>query len=217
MTREPEVVDALAAISEIRIVPVITIDRIEVALDLAAALVDGGLSVLEITLRTPHGIEAIRKVADNMSDVIVGAGSVTGARDVADVVEAGAQFVVSPGVDEGVMAACDRAGVPAIVGIATPTELMQAKKLGANVVKVFPAEVVGGVQMIRSLAAVWPDMGFMPTGGISESNAEDYLALPQVLAIGGSWMAPAPLVNDDNWTAVSDLARQAVDVARRMQ
>lgn len=206
--------DVIDAISDIRVVPVVTIDDVRDAPGLASALVDGGLSVVEITLRTPVAIEAIRRAVAEVPAAIVGAGSVTTAAAAATAIDAGARFIVSPGLDEGVIMTAQDRGVPVIPGIASATELMRAMQLGVDVVKLFPAEVVGGTGMITSLSAVWPDVRFMPTGGISPANARQYLALRQVLAIGGSWMVPRSAVACGDWAAVTSAAAAAVELAQ---
>ena len=206
--------DVIDAIGEVRIVPVLTIDDARDAPGLASALVDGGLPVVEITLRTPAAIEAIRRVASEVPAVVVGAGSVTSVAAAATAIDAGARFIVSPGLDEGVITTAQDRGVPVIPGIATATELMRAMQLGVDVVKLFPAEVVGGTGMITSLSAVWPDVRFMPTGGISPANAREYLALRQVLAVGGSWMVPRSAVAAHDWASVTAAATAAVDLTQ---
>ena len=202
--------DIVDAIGGVRIVPVLTIDDARDAPGLAAALADGGLPVVEITLRTPAAIDAIRRVASEVSAVIVGAGSVTSAAAATTAIDAGARFIVSPGLDEGVITTAQDRGVPVIPGIATATELMRAMQLGVDVVKLFPAEVVGGTGMITALSAVWPDVRFMPTGGISPANARQYLAHRQVLAVGGSWMVPRSAVASRDWASVTAAATAAV-------
>jgi 2-dehydro-3-deoxyphosphogluconate aldolase/(4S)-4-hydroxy-2-oxoglutarate aldolase len=210
----PEANDVVDAIGDVRIVPVLTIDDALDAPDLVSALVAGGLRVAEITLRTPVGIDAIRRAAAEVPTAIVGAGSVTTAVAAATAIDAGARFIVSPGLDEGVITTARDRGVPAIPGIATATELMRALALGVNVVKLFPAEVVGGVEMINALSAVWPDVRFMPTGGISPANAPRYLSLSQVLAVGGSWMVPRSAVASGDWTSVTAAAVAAVELTQ---
>jgi 2-dehydro-3-deoxyphosphogluconate aldolase/(4S)-4-hydroxy-2-oxoglutarate aldolase len=210
----PEANDVIDAIGEVRIVPVLTIDDARDAPGLVSALVEGGLPVVEITLRTPVGIDAIRRAAAEVRDAIVGAGSVTTAAAAATAIDAGARFIVSPGLDEGVITTAQDRGVPVIPGIATATELMRAMTLGANVVKLFPAEVVGGVGMITALSAVWPDVRFMPTGGISPANAREYLALRQVLAVGGSWMVPKSAVTSGDWASIMAAAATAVELTQ---
>ena len=204
----------LASIATVRIVPVVTIDNAKDAPALASALVSGGLPVVEITLRTPSALEALEWAAAEVPAAIVGAGSVTSATAAVSAIDAGARFIVSPGLDEGVISTALDAGVPVIPGIATATELMQAMNLGVDVVKLFPAEVVGGVHMIRAMSAVWPDVRFMPTGGISPTNVGDYLALGQVLAVGGSWMVPRAAVEARDWASVTVEAGAAAELAQ---
>lgn len=211
MTGEPTTIDA---IGEVRVVAVVTIDDVRDAPALASALVDGGLPFVEITLRTPAGLDAIRCVSSEVPGAIVGAGSVTSAVAATSARKAGARFLVSPGLDDGVVQTARELGVPAIPGIATATELMRVVHMGIEVVKLFPAEVVGGVGMISSLSAVWPDVRFMPTGGISPANAGRYLALPQVLAVGGSWMVPRSAVAARDWAAITSAATAAVELVQ---
>jgi 2-dehydro-3-deoxyphosphogluconate aldolase/(4S)-4-hydroxy-2-oxoglutarate aldolase len=197
---------AIETIARVGVVPVVTIDRVDDAVGLASALVEGGLPVMEITLRTPVGLEAIARVADREPEILVGAGSVTSAAAASSAVDAGARFVVSPGLDAGMVRTSPDRGVPVIPGVATATELMRAMALGVDVVKVFPADVIGGPRLIEALAAVWPQVRFLPTGGISATNAAPYLALPSVLALGGSWMVPRPAVAARDWTSITELA-----------
>jgi 2-dehydro-3-deoxyphosphogluconate aldolase/(4S)-4-hydroxy-2-oxoglutarate aldolase len=193
------------------VVPVVTVQDIAVAPSLVTALVGGGLAVVEITLRTAAGIEALR-TAHGLGAVL-GAGTVTTAAEATMVIEAGAQFVVSPGLDEGAVRTCQEAGVPIVPGVATPSEIMAARALGLRAVKVFPASSLGGPAFVSALSSVWPDMTFMPTGGISVQNAGDYLAIPSVAAVGGSWMVPSGLIGAYDWDAVTDLARGAAALA----
>lgn len=212
-TRSPadDVIDAIGAV---RIVPVLTIDHARDAPGLTSALVAGGLPVVEITLRTPAGIAAIRRAAAEVPAAIVGAGSVTTADAATMAIEAGARFIVSPGLDEGVITTAQDRAVPVIPGIATATELMQAMALSVDVVKLFPAASIGGVGMVTALSAVWPEVRFMPTGGISPANAREYLALRQVLAVGGSWMVPRAAVAARDWASVTAAATDAVELTR---
>ena len=198
--------DVADAIARIRLVPVATVDDADDALPLAEALRQAGLPLVEITLRTPAGIGAVARLASRASGILVGAGSVTTAAAAAAAVDAGADFIVSPGLDESVLATAAQHGVLAIPGIATPTELMRAIDSGVSIVKLFPAEACGGCDMIRALSAVWPDMRFVPTGGITHTNAPDYLALPEVLAVGGAWLAPRSAIDSGDWEAISRAA-----------
>lgn len=204
--------DVLARLASIRVVPVVTLDDASDAPPLVGALADGGLSAVEITLRTSAGLEAIRLATHRRPDVVIGAGSVTSAADVDRAVDAGASFIVSPGLDPDVVEAARRRDVAVIPGIATATEVMHAVRLDVEVVKVFPAEQAGGPALIRAFAAVWPDLRFVPTGGIDATSAMAYLALPQVLAVGGSWMVPPDAVRCKDWAAVSSAAAEAAGV-----
>lgn len=212
MTGDPAARGIIDAIGDARVVPVVTIDDDRDSRHLTSALVDGGLPVVEITLRTRAAIDAIRH-ATEVPAAVVGAGSVTSATAAEAAIDAGARFIVSPGLDDGVVATAQRRGVPVIPGIATATELMQAVNLGVGVVKLFPAEVVGGVALITALSAVWPDVRFMPTGGISAANAREYLAVQQVLAIGGSWMVPRAAVVSGDWASITVAAAEVVALA----
>ncbi|NNF53957.1 MAG: bifunctional 4-hydroxy-2-oxoglutarate aldolase/2-dehydro-3-deoxy-phosphogluconate aldolase [Acidimicrobiales bacterium] len=201
---------------KVRVVPVLTIEDAESAPNLVSALVAGGLRVVEVTLRTPAALQAIQRAANEVADAVVGAGSVTSSSAVGIAIDAGAQFIVSPGLDEGVITACLDRGVAVIPGIATASELLHAIALGVDVVKLFPAEVVGGPAMISALSAVWPDVRFMPTGGISATNARNYFTLPQVLAVGGSWMVSSSAVGTGDWASITASAVTALELTREL-
>lgn len=206
----------LETIAEIGVLPVVTVDREDDIDPLADALAGGGLTAIEVTLRTGDGLAAIARSASR-SDVMVGAGTVLDATQVDAAVDAGARFVVSPGLHAEVVRRARERGVLAVPGVATPTELMTAARLGLDVVKFFPAVAAGGVGAVRAMAAVMPDMRFMPTGGISASSAPDYLALDAVVAVGGSWMAPEDAVAAGDWGTIRALAlecRRIVNEAR---
>ena len=177
------------------------------------AAVRGGFRIVEFTLNTPGALDRIEEFS-RRDDLIVGAGTVTTSAAAAAAIDAGARFIVSPGLDDGVIATAHERGVPAIPGIATPTELMRALASGANVVKLFPAEVVGGVDMVAALSAVWPDIRFMPTGGISAANAPRYLAMDRVVAVGGTWMVSRPAVAAGDWGAVTAAAAEAAALGK---
>ena len=206
--------DVVDAIANLRVVPVVTIDAVGDGPNLASALVQGGLSVIEITLRTPGAMEALRAAASEVPDAVVGAGSVTSAAAAVAAIDAGARFIVSPGLDDDVVRTAQDLGVPVIPGIATATELMRAAALGLDVVKLFPAEAVGGTKLITALSAVWPDMRFMPTGGITPENAPDYLALGQVLAVGGSWMVPKQALAARDWNFITATAAASLELTQ---
>jgi 2-dehydro-3-deoxyphosphogluconate aldolase / (4S)-4-hydroxy-2-oxoglutarate aldolase len=197
-----------------RILPVVVLTSHVAADRLGDALVAGGLPVAEVTFRTPAALSALRALAGR-SDMLVGAGTVLTTAQVDAAVQAGARFVVSPGLSAPVMQRCHQLGVPAIPGIATATELIAALDLGLDVVKFFPAETSGGIATIRALAAPFPSVRFVPTGGIGPPQLAAYLAEPSVAAVGGSWMVTAELIASGNYAEVTRLAHEAVSAAAR--
>lgn len=201
-------------IARVRVVPVLTVDDPDDAVELVRALVAGGLTAVEITLRTPTGLEAIRRASAEVPSAVVGAGSVTSAALAMNAVDAGARFVVSPGLDDGVIDVASDARVPLIPGIATATELLRAVNAGIDAVKLFPAELLGGEDLIRAYSAVWPEVRFMPTGGVTAGSAPGYLALAQVLAVGGSWMVNPAAVDARDWATVTADASAAAELGR---
>lgn len=190
------------------VIPVIVIERVEDALPLARALVQGGLRVLEVTLRTPVALEAIRAMA-GVEGAIVGAGTVLDAQQYEAAAAAGAQFMVSPGLTESLAAHASGHRVPLLPGVATASELMRARELGFTRLKFFPAESAGGVNALKGYASVFRDVRFCPTGGITSNSAPGYLALPNVTCVGGSWLAPPDAVSSGDWGRVERLAAQA--------
>jgi len=202
-------------LAEYRLVPVVVLDDVHDAEPLGAALIAGGLPVAEVTLRTAAALEAIAVMARD-PQLVVGAGTVTRAADVARVVEAGARFVVSPGFSTAVVAECRKLGVPVLPGIATATEVQMALDAGVDTVKFFPASVAGGPPMIKALAAPFPGVRFVPTGGVNENNVAGYLSLPAVLAVGGSWMVARKLIASHDFAAVTSLSEKACAVAREV-
>lgn len=204
--------DMLSAALAPRILPVVALSDAAAAEPLAEALVAGGLPVAEVTLRTPVALDALRRMAGR---VLVGAGTVLNAEQAEQAVAVGAQFVVSPGLSAGVVRRCGELGVPALPGVATATELMAALDLGVDVVKFFPAEASGGVAAIRALAAPFPEVRFVPTGGIGLSQLATYLAEPAVAAVGGSWMVPRSLIEARDFDAVTQLVREAGNATAR--
>lgn len=208
----PEITDLLGGMS---IIPVLTIMNPASAVPLAEALVAGGLTVLEVTLRTPAALPAIRAISDLEANIVVGAGTVTTADEVRAAANAGARFAVSPGLFEPVLEAARDAGLPCLPGVATATEMMHAQALRLTHLKFFPASVAGGVPGLRAFAGPFPRLNFCPTGGIDRDNCRDYLALPNVFAVGGSWVAPADAVADSDWRRIMALAREAVAMTAR--
>ncbi|HVQ91038.1 MAG TPA: bifunctional 4-hydroxy-2-oxoglutarate aldolase/2-dehydro-3-deoxy-phosphogluconate aldolase [Mycobacteriales bacterium] len=195
-----------------RVVPVIVLDRARDAEPLGAALAAGGLRAAEVTFRTDAAADAIRILSER-DDLLVGAGTVVTEAQVDEAAAAGARFVVSPGFSARVVAHCQAIGMPALPGAATPTEIQMAIDAGLDTVKFFPAEQLGGVPMLRALAAPFRTMKFVPTGGVTAANLGDYLALPPVVAVGGTWMVSPSLVEAAAWGEVSRLAAAAVAVA----
>lgn len=191
------------------VIPVLIIDRVADAAPLAQALSGGGLKVLEVTLRTDAALEAIREMIAAAPDAVVGAGTLRTPRDVDNAVAAGARFGVSPGLSAAVLDAAEAVGLPMLPGVATPSEAMAGADRGLEYLKFFPAEANGGVPVLKAWASPLQGLNFCPTGGISLKNAADYLRLPNVVCVGGSWVAPAGHVESGDWEAISALAREA--------
>jgi 2-dehydro-3-deoxyphosphogluconate aldolase/(4S)-4-hydroxy-2-oxoglutarate aldolase len=196
------------------VIPVLTLSDLAHAVPLAQALVGGGLRVLEITLRTPVAIGCVEAIRKAVPDAIVGVGALTRAVDFAAADRAGAQFGVTPGLTPDLAAAARGARFPLLPGVMTPTEVIAARLAGFNMMKLFPADQAGGVGMLRALGATFPDVLFCPTGGITRASAPDYLALPNVVSIGGSWMAPRPMIEAGDWQGIEALARDAAALKR---
>ena len=201
--------DTLELASHGPVIPVIVIQRLQDAVPLAQALVDGGVRVLEITMRTPAALQAIEAIARAVPAAIVGAGTIRSAADARAAKNAGSQFGVSPGYTAAVGAACREAGLPLLPGVATASEVMAAQADGLSFLKFFPATAAGGIAMLKALAGPFPDVVFCPTGGISVDTAPQFLALPNVKVCGGSWLTPADAVATGDWTRITKLAREA--------
>ncbi|WP_378948867.1 2-dehydro-3-deoxy-phosphogluconate aldolase [Mesorhizobium sp. ANAO-SY3R2] len=191
------------------VIPVLKIERAADAVPLAAALARGGLKAIEITLRTAEAVEAIRRVAAEVEDCIVGAGTILNARQFDEAVAAGSKFIVSPGITRELLAAAGPSDVPFLPGAITPSEIMAAREAGLDFLKFFPAEQAGGAAFLKALASPIADVKFCPTGGISAKNAMDYLSLPNVVCIGGSWVAPDDMVKAGDWKGIEALAAEA--------
>lgn len=203
--------DMLTQLSMAGIVPVIKIEDAACAVPLCQALSDGGLPVAEITFRTDAAEESIRLVSRELPDVLLGAGTVLTAGQAQRAIDAGARYIVSPGINPEVVKFCQSAGVPVLPGCVTPTEIETALSLGLKTVKFFPAEAVGGLPLIKALAAPYGGVSFVPTGGINEQNLMDYLSFPKVIACGGSWMVPDAAVKAGDWDKIRKLTSSAVD------
>jgi 2-dehydro-3-deoxyphosphogluconate aldolase / (4S)-4-hydroxy-2-oxoglutarate aldolase len=194
------------------VVPVLTVTDIAHAVPLARALAAGGLRVLEITLRTPVAIAAIEAMRKAVPDAIVGVGTLTRAVDFAAADRAGAQFGVTPGLTPELAAASRGARFPLLPGVMTPTELISARAAGFHVLKLFPAEQAGGIGMLQALGAPFPDVSFCPTGGITRASAPKYLALSNVVCVGGSWVTPKAMLDAGDWAGIEALARDAASL-----
>jgi 2-dehydro-3-deoxyphosphogluconate aldolase/(4S)-4-hydroxy-2-oxoglutarate aldolase len=196
------------------VIPVVTIARAADAVPLAGALLRGGLRVIEVTLRTAEAPAAIRAIARALPDVVVGAGTVLTGADVTRAVEAGARFLVSPGLTADLVAAGLGSELPYLPGAVTPSEVIAAREHGFSLLKFFPAAASGGIEALRQLAPVFPGIAFCPTGGVGAENAAHYLALANVPMVGGSWMAPADAMAAQDWAGIEKRAREAARLGR---
>lgn len=194
------------------VVPVVVINDLEDAVPLATALYNGGLRALEITLRTPVAVEAIKQIKQALPDAYVGTGTVIDKATFNASLEAGADFMVSPGVNDELLALASETDVPFLPGAATPSEVMQLAAKGFKFLKFFPAEAAGGVPMLKSIFGPLPQVKFCPTGGVSLNSAPNYLTLPNVVCVGGTWMLDKELIANKDWQAIEELARQASEV-----
>ncbi|MBR9912249.1 MAG: bifunctional 4-hydroxy-2-oxoglutarate aldolase/2-dehydro-3-deoxy-phosphogluconate aldolase [Gammaproteobacteria bacterium] len=193
------------------VVPVITIRDIKDAVPLAKALVAGGIPVLEVTLRTPQGLEAIRLMKQEVEGAVVGAGTIVNERDLDNAVEAGSEFIITPGLTDNLLRAGMKCGVTFLPGIATISDLMRCMEHGLDTLKFFPAEAAGGAKTLKAFSGPFPDIRFCPTGGIGLNNIADYLAVSSVLSVGGSWLTPDNLINAGDWAGITRLAKEATE------
>jgi 2-dehydro-3-deoxyphosphogluconate aldolase/(4S)-4-hydroxy-2-oxoglutarate aldolase len=193
-----------------RVLPVVVVSDVRQAVPLAQALLEGGIDVMEITLRHAAGLPAIEAVARAVPQMHVGAGTVTRAAEMRQVQQAGARFALSPGLTPALAQAALDCQMPFIPGVMTPGEVMAARDWGFGLLKLFPAAQAGGLAMLKALGGPLPDMQFCPTGGVSLSNLRDFLAQPNVAMVGGSWLAPPVLVEAAQWSRIAELAREAL-------
>ncbi|CRF50802.1 4-hydroxy-2-oxoglutarate aldolase @ 2-dehydro-3-deoxyphosphogluconate aldolase [Helicobacter heilmannii] len=196
------------------IIPVMVVEEAKDAVPLARALVQGGIKVLEITLRTKEALEAINNIAQEVPEAIVGAGTVLNPTDLKRAEQAGAKFAISPGLTPALALAAKDCPIPLIPGVASGSEVMLALEHGLKALKFFPAQAAGGVAMLKSFAGPFLEAFFCPTGGISLENMGDYLKLPNVLCVGGSWLAPKELVQAKEWAKITQIAQKSVAAAR---
>ena len=207
--------DLLEKLGVLGVVPVVKIERAEDAVKLGRALLAGGLPCAEITFRTAAAEEAIRQIASNLPEVIVGAGTVLSVEQADRAVSAGARFIVSPGFSQKVVDWCLQNEIPVTPGVVTPTEIDMALDRGLNILKFFPAEAIGGIAVLKAISAPYGSVKFIPTGGINKNNLADYLALPSVHCCGGSWLVKASLISAGKFDEITQLTREAMSVVRR--
>jgi 2-dehydro-3-deoxyphosphogluconate aldolase/(4S)-4-hydroxy-2-oxoglutarate aldolase len=199
------------------IVPLVAPENPESGIRTTQALVDGGLTVIEVVLRTPAAVDCLGEIARAVPDAIVGAGTVLTEDQAEAVILKGAQFIVLPGLYSPVVSMAQSAGLPVFPGVSTATETQQAWNMGLSCVKFFPASLAGGIPMLKALSSVFQGMSFMPTGGVSADNVADFLALPSVLACGGSWLTPKSAIAAGDFQAISDLAATAFSIGQKMR
>ena len=207
----------LEQIQEIGIVPVVVLDEVKDAEPLAQALCDGGLPCAEVTFRTAAAEESIRIMSEKFPQMLVGAGTVLTTEQVDRAVAAGAKFIVSPGLNPRIVKYCVDKGIPVTPGCSNASDIEQALEFGLDVVKFFPAEPAGGLNMIKALAAPYVGVKFMPTGGINAKNVKDYLAYNRILACGGSWMVKGDLIRSGNFEKITELVREAAAIVKEVR
>ena len=199
-------------IRETGIVPVIKIDSTDQAKPLALALIAGGIPIAEVTFRTAAGEESIRIIRKEVPDMLVGAGTITNVAMATQAIDAGAQFIVSPGYSDDVVSYCQAQNIPVYPGVNNPSQIQQALDRGLTVVKFFPAEASGGIDMLDALSGPFPSIKFMPTGGINITNLGNYIRKPYIVACGGSWMVKSDLINQGKWEEITRLSKEAISV-----
>ena len=210
----PPTLTARDVMRDAPVIPVIVVQDAAQAVPLARALVAGGIRMLEVTLRTAVALEAIRAIAQEVPEAVVGAGTVRSAADAKAAAQAGARFAVSPGFTVALSRACRDLGLPLLPGVATGSEIMMAQDEGHDALKFFPALQAGGTAMLKAWAGPFAEVSFCPTGGVSPANAQEFLALPNVACVGGSWLTPADAVTAGAWDHITGLARAAAGLAR---
>jgi len=202
----------IQVLGKLALVPVVQIEHSKDAISLGRALLSGGLPCAEITFRTEAAFEAIKSIASTLPEITLGAGTVLTTTQAEKAVNAGAKFVVSPGFNPKVVDWCLKAGVPIIPGVATPTEVEMALDKGLDIIKFFPAQAMGGIEMLKAIAAPYGGVKFIPTGGINEKNLADYLMLPMVFACGGSWFVKTTLISAGDFNAITRLTKEALSI-----
>ena len=208
---------SMEQVSACGIVPVVVLNKVEDAIPTAKALLAGGINVMEITFRTAAAPDCIKKVCQEMPEMIVGAGTVVNMEQLHQAVECGAKFIVSPGSDVEIIAECNKLNVPIVPGVVTPTEIMMGLKLGVKTFKFFPAEAYGGLKTIKNLCGPFPQIKFVPTGGISQANADEYLKNPKIQAVGGSWMVTAAMIEAGQFDEITAKSKAATDLVKQIR
>jgi len=201
------------ALKTVPVIPVIVLQRTADAVPVAEALIEGGIPIFEVTMRTEAALPAITEIAKRFPEAQTGAGTVLSETQARQAIDAGAQYIVSPGWDGGVVKTAQAAGLPVVPGVATPSEVQRARRHGLRVLKLFPAGIVGGIPLLKAMSAVYADTSFVPTGGVSAKNLADYLAVPNVVAVGGSWLTPASAVAEGRFDEITRLAIEARQIA----
>lgn len=196
------------------IIPVIAVDNVDQAIDLAHALLEGGIKVMEITLRTTAALSAIKNISLEVPDVVVGAGTVLDSEDLSKVIDAGARFAISPGSTTALLKTAQTEQFPLLPGVATASELMHGMDLGYEHFKLFPAVVAGGIGALNAFSGPFPQAQFCPTGGVNISNMNDFLALKNVICVGGTWLAPKDLINAGNFAKIRDIAHDSIQAVQ---
>jgi 2-dehydro-3-deoxyphosphogluconate aldolase/(4S)-4-hydroxy-2-oxoglutarate aldolase len=201
------------AINAVPVIPVIVLQRSADAVSVAEALIEGGIPIFEITLRTEAGLPSIEEVVKKFPDAMTGAGTVLNEAQARQAIDAGSHFIVSPGWDTGVVETAQAAGIPVVPGVATAGEVQRAYNHGLRLLKLFPAGIAGGIPMLKALSSVFSEIGFVPTGGVSAKNLADFLAVPNVRAVGGSWLTPAKAIADGQFEEITRLSVEARKIA----
>lgn len=207
--------DIFIALSSAPVVPLVQSDDPKEAIEISQALLDGGLKVLEVVLRTERGMDCLEAVAQKFPDSWVGAGTVLSKEQGLEVIERGAKFIVSPGLDKDLVACAQSHSIPILPGVATASELQSAWNMGLRTVKFFPSSLAGGVKMITALSSVFRDVRFMPTGGVNVDNLAEHLAVPSVIACGGSWLTPSTAIKAGDYAAITKLAEEAIAITKK--
>ncbi|WP_281629573.1 bifunctional 4-hydroxy-2-oxoglutarate aldolase/2-dehydro-3-deoxy-phosphogluconate aldolase [Vibrio sp. St2] len=203
-------IEMINKLKQFKVIPVIQINSVEQAIPLAKVLVENGLPVAEVTFRTEAAADAIKAMREAYPEMCIGAGTVLNAEQIEQAQQAGAEFVVAPGLNPNTVRRCQEVGMPIVPGVNSPSQVEQALELGLNFLKFFPAEASGGVAMVKSLLAPYVDVSLMPTGGIGKGNVNDYLAIDRVVCCGGTWMVASKLIENEQWEEIGQLVREAV-------